>query len=175
MNVLLFGATGMVGQGALRECLLDPDVGLVETVGRTPTGVQNAKLREIVRRDLFDYGPVAAELCGFDACFFCLGVTSRGLPEADYHRVTYELTLAAADTLVRLNPQMTLVFVSGAGSDSTERGPLMWARVKGKTENAPPSSSRCTAFDRRPPCIATSTPSPNRSCRRCAACSPIRF
>ena len=136
MNVLLFGATGMVGQGALRECLLDPDVGLVETVGRTPTGVQNAKLREIVRRDLFDYGPVAAELCGFDACFFCQGVTSRGMPEADYHRVTYELTLAAADTLVRLNPQMTLVFVSGAGSDSTERGPLMWARVKGKTENA---------------------------------------
>jgi uncharacterized protein YbjT (DUF2867 family) len=136
MNVLLFGATGMVGQGILRECLLDPDVGLVETIGRTPTGVQNSKLKEIVRQDLFDYTPVEAELSDFNACFFTLGVTSRGMQESDYHRVTYDLTLAAAHTLVRLNPQMTMVFVSGAGTDSSERGPLMWARVKGKTENA---------------------------------------
>jgi uncharacterized protein YbjT (DUF2867 family) len=137
MNVLLFGATGMVGQGVLRECLLDPDVALVQTIGRTATGVQNAKLREIVHQDLFDYTAVQAQLAGFDACFFCLGVTSQGMKEADYHRVTYELTLAAAHTLVGgLNPQMTLVFVSGVGTDSSERGPRMWARVKGKTENA---------------------------------------
>jgi len=136
MNVLLFGATGMVGQGVLRECLLDPDVALAQTIGRTATGVQNAKLREIVHQDLLDYTAVQAQLAGFDACFFCLGVTSQGMKEADYHRVTYELTLSAAHTLVGLNPQMTLVFVSGVGTDSSERGPRMWARVKGKTENA---------------------------------------
>ena len=136
MKVLLFGSTGMVGQGALRECLLDPDVQLVEAIGRTPTGVQNSKLREIVRQDLFDYAPIEGQLSGFDACFFCLGVTSSGMPESDYYRVTCQLTLAAAGTLVRLNPQMTFVFVSGAGTDSSERGRSMWARVKGKTENA---------------------------------------
>jgi uncharacterized protein YbjT (DUF2867 family) len=136
MNVLLFGATGMVGQGVLRECLLDPDIRLVETIGRTATGVRNAKLKEIVRKDLLDYAPIEAQLSGFDACFFCLGVASSGMPETDYHRVTYQLTLAAANTLVRLNPQMTFIFVSGAGTDSSERGSTMWARAKGKTENA---------------------------------------
>ena len=136
MNVLLFGATGMVGQAVLRECLLDPDIQLVETIGRTATGVKNAKLREIVHRDLLDYGPVEAQLSGFDACLFCLGVASRGMPESDYHRVTYQLTLAAANSLVRLNPRMTFILVSGAGTDSSERGRMMWARVKGKTENA---------------------------------------
>jgi uncharacterized protein YbjT (DUF2867 family) len=136
MNVLLFGATGMVGQGVLRECLRDPDIELVEIIGRTATGVPNAKLKEIVRRDLLDYGPIEAQLSGFDACLFCLGVASRGMPESDYHRVTYQLTLAAANTVIRLNPQMTFIFVSGAGTDSSERGRMMWARVKGKTENA---------------------------------------
>src|SRR6516164_8714372 len=136
MNVLLFGATGMVGQAVLRECLLDPDIQLVETIGRTATGVKNAKLREIVHRDLLDYGPVEAQLSGFDACLFCLGVASRGMPESDYHRLTYQLTLAAANTLVRLNPRMTFILVSGAGTDSSERGRMMWARVKGMTENA---------------------------------------
>jgi uncharacterized protein YbjT (DUF2867 family) len=136
MNVLIFGATGMVGQGVLRECLLDAGVQLVQTIGRSATGVQHAKLREVLHRDLFDYSSVATELSGFDACFFCLGVSSVGMPETDYERVTYGITLAAAGTLSRLNPQMTFVYVSGAGTDSSEQGRVRWARVKGRTENA---------------------------------------
>ncbi|MBT2323467.1 NAD-dependent epimerase/dehydratase family protein [Variovorax paradoxus] len=136
MNVLLFGATGMVGQGVLRECLLDADVAQVLCVGRRPSGQTHPKLRELVLPDLFDYSAVEDRLSGFDACFFCLGVSSVGMNEADYRRTTYELTLAAAKVLVRLNPQMNFVYVSGAGTDSSERGPSMWARVKGATENA---------------------------------------
>jgi uncharacterized protein YbjT (DUF2867 family) len=136
MNVLLFGATGMVGQGVLRECLLDPDVGLVQAVGRTATGAQHAKLRELVRQDLLHYEAIEGNLSGFDACFFCLGISSAGMKEADYARVTYDITMAAAEVLCRLNPQMTFIFVSGAGTDSSERGRTMWARIKGKTENA---------------------------------------
>lgn len=136
MNVLIYGATGMVGQGVLRECLLAPDVTLVQTVGRTPTGQQHPKLREVVRRDLFDSLPVAAELSGFDACFFCLGVSSAGMTEADYAHLTYDLTLAVAQTLAGLNPGMIFVYVSGAGTDSSEQKGSMWARVKGRTENA---------------------------------------
>jgi uncharacterized protein YbjT (DUF2867 family) len=136
MNVLLFGATGMIGQGVLRECLLAPDVTTVVTIGRTPTGQRHPKLREIVHPDLWHYSPIETQLTDFDACFFCLGVTSAGMTEADYERVTYGITMAAAETLARLNPAMTFVFVSGAGTDSSEHGRLMWARVKGKTENA---------------------------------------
>ena len=136
MKVVIFGATGMVGQGVLRECLLDPEVELVETVGRAATGVQNAKLREIVREDLFDYQSIEPQLTGFDACFWCLGVSSTGMNEADYERVTYTMTMAAAESLARLNSQMTFVYVSGVGTDSTENGRIMWARIKGKTENA---------------------------------------
>jgi uncharacterized protein YbjT (DUF2867 family) len=136
MKVLLFGATGMVGQGVLRECLLDPDVERVVTVGRTATGKQSPTLREIVLADLENYAPVAGELAGFDACFFCLGVSSSGMKEADYERVTYRFTMAAAETLSRLDPGMTFIFVSGAGTDSSEHGRIMWARVKGRTENA---------------------------------------
>jgi uncharacterized protein YbjT (DUF2867 family) len=136
MNVLLFGATGMVGQGVLRECLLDPNVQSVQTVGRIAAGVQHAKLRDVVHPDLFHYEAIQASLSGFDACFFCLGVTSSGKAEADYERVTFGITMAAAETLCRLNPRMTFIYVSGAGTDSSERGRIMWARVKGKTENA---------------------------------------
>jgi len=136
MNVLLFGATGMVGQGVLRECLLDPDVRSVVTIGRSKTGRQHEKLREIVQENLSDLSAIEPELSGFDACFFCLGVTSTGMTEKAYHRVTYDITMATAEPLTRLNPGMTFVFVSGAGTDSTERGRTMWARVKGKTENA---------------------------------------
>ncbi len=136
MKVLVFGATGMVGQGILRECLLDPAVELVQTVGRTPTGIQNPKLRELVHRDLSRYAEIESELSGFDACFFTLGVSSAGMKEEDYERVTYGITMAAAETLCRLNPQMKFFYVSGAGTDSTERGRSMWARVKGRTENA---------------------------------------
>lgn len=126
----------MVGQGVLLECLRDPEVELAATVGRTATGVQNAKLREIVRGDLMDYTGIESELAGFDACFFTLGVSSSGMNEADYERITYGFTLAAAEALSRVNPEMTFIYVSGAGTDSSERGRVMWARVKGKTENA---------------------------------------
>jgi uncharacterized protein YbjT (DUF2867 family) len=136
MDVLIFGATGMVGQGVLRECLLDPTVQAVQAIGRARTGVQHPKLRDVVHPDLFHYQPIEASLTGFDACFFCLGVTSSGKAEAEYDRVTYGITLAAGETLCRLNPRMTFIYVSGAGTDSSERGRIMWARVKGKTENA---------------------------------------
>jgi uncharacterized protein YbjT (DUF2867 family) len=136
MRVVLFGATGMVGQGVLRECLRDPDVELVLTVGRTPTGSRDPKVREIVHNDFWHYESIEAGLSGFDACFFCLGVTSAGMTEADYERATYGIALAAANMLARLNPQMTFVYISAAGTDSSERGRVMWARVRGKTENA---------------------------------------
>jgi uncharacterized protein YbjT (DUF2867 family) len=136
MNILLFGATGMVGQGVLRECLLDPKVQRVQVVGRTASGARHEKLREIVHADLGHYSDIEADLAGFDACFFCLGVSSAGMSEQDYRRVTYDITLAAAETLSRLNPRMTFIYVSGAGTDGTERGRSMWARIKGATENA---------------------------------------
>jgi uncharacterized protein YbjT (DUF2867 family) len=142
MKIVLFGATGMVGQGVLRECLLDPGVAQVLTVGRTPTGVQHPRLRELVQADLWDYRAIEADLAGFDACFFCLGVSAGGMSEAQYSRITYDLTLAAAETLARLNPGMTFIYVSGMGTDSSERGRVMWARVKGRTENA----LRCLPF-----------------------------
>jgi uncharacterized protein YbjT (DUF2867 family) len=135
VKVILFGATGMVGQGVLRECLLDPDVESVLTIGRSVTGQQNAKLQEIAQTNLFDLSAIEGRLSGYDACFFCLGVSSVGLNEESYRRITYDLTIAVARTLVRLNPAMTFAYVSGAGTDSTEQGRMMWARVKGKTEN----------------------------------------
>jgi uncharacterized protein YbjT (DUF2867 family) len=135
MNVILFGATGMVGQGVLRECLLDPDVHQILSIVRTPTNQQNPKLRELVHTDFFNYSDIALQLTGFDTCIFTLGVSSAGMDEAKYTHLTHDLTLAAAGTLARLNPQMTFLYVSGAGTDSTERGRTMWARVKGRTEN----------------------------------------
>jgi uncharacterized protein YbjT (DUF2867 family) len=136
MNVILFGATGMVGQGVLRECLLDPSVERVQVIGRTRTDATHDKVREILLRDVADLPSVDPELSGFDACFFCLGVSAAGMNESDYRRLTYDLTLAVAQTLVRRNPNMTFIYVSGAGTDSTEHGRMMWARVKGETENA---------------------------------------
>lgn len=136
MNVVLFGATGMVGQGALRECLLAPDVERVLAIVRSPTGERHEKLREIVHRDFFDFSAIEPELTGLDACFFCLGVSSAGMTEESYRRITYDMTMAAAQTLLRLNPGLTFIYVSGAGTDSTERGRVMWARVKGEIENA---------------------------------------
>jgi len=136
VNVILFGATGMVGQGVLRECLMDPNVQHVLSIVRAPAAQQHAKLTELVHKDFFDYSTIESQLTGYDACFFCLGVSSSGLSEESYSRVTYDITMAAAQTLVRLNPFMTFIFVSGTGTDSTEQGRTMWARVKGKTENA---------------------------------------
>jgi uncharacterized protein YbjT (DUF2867 family) len=135
MRVILFGATGMVGQGVLRECLLDPDVTSVLAVGRSPAGQAHAKLHEVLHHDFLDYAAIEPQLAGYDACFFCLGVTSVGLTEQRYRHLTHDITLAAGTTLARLNPGMTFIYVTGAGTDSTEQGRVMWARVKGKTEN----------------------------------------
>jgi uncharacterized protein YbjT (DUF2867 family) len=136
INVLVFGASGMVGQGVLLECLKDSQVGSVAAIGRTASGRHDSKLREIVLADLSDFTGTESLLSGWDACFFCLGISSAGLTEEAYRRVTYDLTLAAAKMLVKLNPHMTFVYVSGAGTDSSGTGPIMWARVKGQTENA---------------------------------------
>jgi uncharacterized protein YbjT (DUF2867 family) len=136
MNVILFGGTGMVGQGALRECLLDPGVTRILAIGRSSLGLLHQKLREIVVPDLTDLSKVETELAGYDACFFSLGTSAVGMTEASYARVTYDLTLSVARTLLRVNPAMTFIYVSGMGTDSTEHGRTMWARVKGRTENA---------------------------------------
>ena len=136
MKVLLFGASGMVGQGVLRECLLDAEVTQVVAAGRRPLEQGDPKLSDLVVKDFYDYSALESGLQGFDACFFCLGVSSVGMSEADYRRLSYDLPLAAATVLARLNPQMTFTFVTGRGCDSTERGPIMWARVKGAAENA---------------------------------------
>jgi uncharacterized protein YbjT (DUF2867 family) len=125
----------MVGQGVLRECLLDPEVEHVLAVVRRPTGQQNEKLRELVPPDLFDLSAFESELTGFDACLFCLGVSSVGMTEADYRRITYDLTLSIAHALLQFNPGLTFIYVSGAGTDSSAAGKTMWARVKGETEN----------------------------------------
>jgi len=136
MKVILFGATGMVGQGVLRECLADPAVERVLVIGRNPTGQKHEKLREVLHASFTDYSAIEAELAGYDACFFCLGVSAAGMTEEAYHHVTYDFAMATAEALVKVNPAMTFIYVSGTGTDSTERGRWMWARVKGKTENA---------------------------------------
>jgi uncharacterized protein YbjT (DUF2867 family) len=136
MKVILFGASGMVGQGALRECLNDPEIELVLAIGRSPSGQQHPKLKELLQQDVADLEMLQQELKGFDACLFCLGVSAVGMSEQQYRAITYDLTLKVAQTLERLNPKMTFVYVSGNGTDATERGHAMWARVKGATENA---------------------------------------
>jgi len=136
MKVILFGATGMVGRGVLRECLSDPEVTRVVVVGRRELGEAHPKMVERVLPDLMALTVIEPDLVGLDACFFCLGVSAAGLREPAYRKVTYDLTLAVARTLVRLNPAMTFVYVSGRGTDSSEKGRWMWARVKGATENA---------------------------------------
>jgi uncharacterized protein YbjT (DUF2867 family) len=136
VKVIIFGATGMVGQGVLRECLLDSEVEGVLTIGRNATGLQHEKLHEIIHKDSQDYSAIEDKLSGYDACFFCLGISSVGMKEKDYTRVTHDITLVVAQALARRNAGMTFIYVSGTGTDSTEQGHVMWARVKGKTENA---------------------------------------
>ncbi len=150
MKAVIFGASGMVGQGVLRECLLDPEVEQVLSVVRSATGQFHAKLHELVHGDFMDFSGIEAELTGYDACFFCLGVSSAGLTEGEYARVTYDITMAAATTLVRLNPEMVFEYISGTGTDSTEVGRSMWARVKGRTENALLALPFKTAYMFRP-------------------------
>jgi uncharacterized protein YbjT (DUF2867 family) len=136
VKVLLFGGSGMIGQAVLRECLLDPRVDAVLSVGRSSTGRQAGKLQELLVKDVGDLSGVEDRLRGWDAGYYCLGISSVGMNEPDYRRVTYDLTVSVARTLAPLNPGMTFVYVSGAGTDSTEHGRSMWARVKGQTENA---------------------------------------
>jgi len=136
VRAILFGGTGMIGQGVLRECLLDPRVTAVTCIGRSKVQQEHAKLSHLVHADLHDYSGIAEQLRGFDACFFCLGVSSAGMSEEAYTKVTYDLTMAAAKALLAQNPSMTMLFISGASTDSTEKGRAMWARVKGRAENA---------------------------------------
>lgn len=135
MKVIIFGATGMVGQSALRECLMDDRVQEILTIGRKKTEHQHTKLRQIQLSNVAELSSIEHEITGYDACFFCLGVSSAGMKEDEYKRVTYDIALSAGTTLARLNPQMTFIYVSGSGTDSSEKGRSMWARVKGKTEN----------------------------------------
>jgi uncharacterized protein YbjT (DUF2867 family) len=136
MKVVLFGATGMVGQGVLLECLRDADVTCIVSVTRAASGRSDPKLREIVHGDFQDFSAISVELTGFDACFFCLGIASSGMSEEAYSKITYGIAVAAARVLVKENPAMIFIFVSGAGADPTEKGRVMWARVKGRAENA---------------------------------------
>ena len=136
MKVIIFGATGMIGQGVLRECLADAEISSVLTIGRTRTEIATQKLLEIQHADLMNYHGIEARLAGYDACFFCLGISSASRNEAAYERLTFRVTLAAAQAVSRLNPKMIFTYVSGAGTDSSETGRVMWARGKGRTENA---------------------------------------
>lgn len=135
IRAIVTGATGMVGEGVLHECLIDPQVEAVLIINRKPGGVIHPKLTEIIHKDFFDLTAVESQLAGYNTCYFCLGVTSVGKNEEDYFKLTYTLTLNFAETVSRVNPDMTFCYVSGKSTDSTEQGKLMWARVKGKTEN----------------------------------------
>ncbi len=136
VRAIITGATGMVGEGVLLECLSDPDVEQVLVINRKAGGVSHPKLREIVHGDFFDLAPIESQLEGYNACFFCLGVSSVGMSEADYKRTTYDLTLNVGQALVKLNPELTFCYVTGKSTDGTEKGSVAWARVKGATENA---------------------------------------
>jgi uncharacterized protein YbjT (DUF2867 family) len=135
IKAIITGATGMVGEGVLHECLLHPDVEQVLVITRKPSGISHPKLKEVLPDNFYDLKDVEDQLTGYNACFFCLGVSVLGLKEAEYYKITYELTMHVAQTLSRLNPGMTFCYVSGAGTDSSEHGRSMWARIKGKTEN----------------------------------------
>jgi uncharacterized protein YbjT (DUF2867 family) len=135
MKVILFGSTGMIGQGVLLECLSDSRVESVLVLNRNSCKLVHPKLKEILHSDFYDLTSVAANFAGYDACLYCLGVTSVGLSEAEYHKNTFELTTKIAETVLARNKNMTFCYISGAHTDSSETGKTMWARVKGKTEN----------------------------------------
>jgi uncharacterized protein YbjT (DUF2867 family) len=135
ISAIILGATGMVGEGVLHECLKHPQVKSVLVINRRPCGIEHEKLTEIIHPDFQDFSAIENQLAGYNACYFCMGVSSLGMKEDKYRRITYDLTIRVADTLVKLNPSMTFCYVSGMGTDSTEKGRTLWARVKGKTEN----------------------------------------
>jgi uncharacterized protein YbjT (DUF2867 family) len=135
IRAIITGATGMVGEGVLLECLDRPEVEQVLVINRKPLGRSHPKLKEIIHGDFFNLTPIAAQLAGYDACFFCLGVSSVGMSKEEYKRLTFDLTIHAGETMARQNPAMTFCYVTGAGTDSSEKGRVAWARVKGATEN----------------------------------------
>jgi uncharacterized protein YbjT (DUF2867 family) len=135
LKVIITGSTGMVGKGVLLECIDSPEVEQLLLINRSPVGITHPKLKEIIHKDFFDWSAIRGQLKGYNACFFCMGVSSVGMKEPDYTRMTYDLTLGLAREVLALNDDMTFCYVSGAGTDSTEQGRMMWARVKGKTEN----------------------------------------
>lgn len=151
IKVIITGATGMVGEGVLHEALQHPAVESVLVINRKSCGVTHPKLTEIIHADFFDLSAIEPQLSGYSACFFCLGVSSVGVKEPEYTKVTYDLTIGFAKTLSRLNPDMTICYVSGSGTDSTEKGKMMWARVKGKTENDLMKLPFKAAYNFRPP------------------------
>jgi len=134
-KVIITGASGMVGKGVLLECLDHPSIDTVLVLGRTSTGIKHPKLMELLHTDFTDYTEVSEKLKGYDACYFCLGVSAGGMKESDYRKITYDYTLTLGKTLFELNPDIAFIYVSGQGTDSSEKGRMMWARVKGKTEN----------------------------------------
>lgn len=135
VKVIVTGATGMVGEGVMHECLKSPHISEVLVVNRKPVGITHPKLKEIIHEDFFDLSAIEPQITGYDACLFCLGVSSVGMKTDLYYKLTYTLTMHVAETLSRLNPDMTFCYISGAGTDSSEKGRSSWARVKGKTEN----------------------------------------
>ncbi len=135
IKAIITGATGMVGEGVLHVCLNHPDVEHILIINRKPSDVRHPKLKEVIHTDFYDLSPIEDQLIGYNACFFCLGISSVGMKATDYFKVTYTLTMHVAETLSRHNPNVTFCYISGAGTDSTEKGRIMWARVKGKTEN----------------------------------------
>jgi hypothetical protein len=135
INVIITGSTGMVGEGVLNECLSHPEVEKVLVINRRPCGINHPKLIEILHGDFYNLSPVSEQMKGYDACFFCLGVSSVGMKKEEYYSITYTLTMQTAEMLSKLNKEMTFCYVSGAGTDSSEKGSISWARVKGKTEN----------------------------------------
>ncbi|MEZ5105628.1 MAG: NAD-dependent epimerase/dehydratase family protein [Draconibacterium sp.] len=134
-RVIITGATGMVGKGVLLECLDHNSINEVLVLGRSPLNIKHPKLKELIHADFTDFTIISNQLSGYDACFFCLGISAAGMKEDEYKRVTYDFTLSLAKTLYKINPEMTFTYVSGEGTDSTEKGSSMWARVKGKTES----------------------------------------
>jgi len=136
INAILFGATGMIGQGVLIEALEHPEVASVMVIGRKSCEVQHTKLKEIIHDDYLDYDDIESQLSGYNACFFCIGVSSSGMSPEQYYTITHDYAVAAADVLSRLNPDMVFCFISGAGTDDKEKSRMRWARVKGKAENS---------------------------------------
>ena len=150
MNIIIFGANGEIGQGVLRECLLDADVKFVKAIGPISIDVRDQKLIQFRHLDMWNYKRIESELKPFDVCIYCLGVSSLGMTEEKYTHITYTMTTRVANALVRLNPDMTFIYISDAGADTSEKGSTMWARIKGRTENALLSMPFKAAFIFRP-------------------------